>query len=112
MIEPAILVALASLIGTVVFGILTAVHNNGGDVREEIEKARLEAARGAKIETALQNIQKDTTEIKEDQKAFRSTVADISNRLLTVEQSAKSAHHRIDEIVHKDRREEKENDNA
>ena len=110
MIEPAILVALASLIGTVVFGILTAVHNNGGDVRKEIEKARLEAARGAKIETALQNIQSDTKELKEDLKVFRDAIADISNRLLTVEQSTKSAHHRIDEIVYKDGdRKEKDN---
>ena len=46
MIEPAFLVAAASLTGTVVFGILTAVHNGGGDIRQQIEEAKLEAARG------------------------------------------------------------------
>lgn len=110
MIEPAILVALASLIGTVVFGILSAVHDNGGDVRQQIEQAKAEAARGAKIETALMSIQSDTKEIKEEQKAFRAEVEEIGRRVAAVEQSVKSAHHRIDEIAHKDRREEKEND--
>lgn len=110
MIEPAILVALASLIGTVIFGILSAVHDSGGDVRQQIEQAKAEAAKNAKIETALQRIQTDTGEIKDEQKAFREEVAEVNKKLLSVEQSVKSAHHRIDEIVHKDReREEKDN---
>lgn len=111
MIEPAILVALASLIGTVIFGILSAVHDSGGDVRQQIEQAKAEAARSAKIETALQRIQTDTGEIKDEQKAFREEVAEVNKKLLSVEQSVKSAHHRIDEIVHKDRdRKEKNHD--
>ena len=102
MIEPTIAISLGALVCSLVFGAITAVHNNGGDIRQQIEQAKLEAARSAKIETALQGIQSDTKEIREDQKVFRNAVADLNQKMLSVEQSVKSAHHRIDEIVHKD----------
>ena len=47
MIEPTIAISLGALVCSLVFGAITAVHNNGGDIRQQIEQAKLEAARWA-----------------------------------------------------------------
>lgn len=98
MIDPSFWVALAALVVSIVFGIITATRNGSVDVKAEIEEAKKEAASSAKIETALNSIQSDTREIKSEQKGVRSDMNEISRRLTKVEESLKSAWVRIDEI--------------
>ncbi len=98
-----IFISLTALIVSVVFGIINAAHTSGGDVRQQIEQAKKEAATSAKIETALNGIQSDTREIKSDQKGVQNTINSMNNRLIVVEQSTKSAHHRIDRIEGKEK---------
>ena len=98
MIDPSFWVALAALVVSIVFGIITATRNGSVDVKAEIEEAKKEAASSAKIETALNSIQSDTREIKSEQKGVRSDMNEISRRLTKVEESLKSAWMRIDEI--------------
>jgi peptidoglycan hydrolase CwlO-like protein len=98
MIDPSFWVALAALIVSIVFGIITATRNGSIDVKAEIDEAKKEAALSAKIETALNSIQSDTREIKADQKGVRADITDMNQRLTKVEESLKSAWVRIDEI--------------
>ncbi len=104
----AIFVSICALGVSVIFGVINALHASGGDVRAQIEQAKTEAANAAKIETALNGIQSDTREIKSDQKGIRETIDTMNNRLTIVEQSTKSAHHRIDRIEGKEGRDDRE----
>lgn len=98
MIDPSFWVALAALVASIVFGIITATRNGSVDVKAEIEEAKKEAASNAKIETALNSIQSDTRDIKADQKGVRDNLNTMNQRLIKVEESLKSAWMRIDEI--------------
>lgn len=94
----AIIISAVGLLVSIIFSILGAVHNNGGDVRVQIDQARKEAATSAKIETALNGIKSDTNNIRTDLKNVNETMVNINMRLVAVEQSTKSAHKRIDMI--------------
>lgn len=96
--DPSVIISLLSLAGVVVFGVLTAVHNSGGDVRQQLEDAKREAATNAKIETSLDSIKVDTAEIRTEQRSLRTDMAEYNRRLTVVEQSTKSAHHRLDHV--------------
>lgn len=96
--DPSIVISLASLAGMIIFGVLTAVRGQGNDVRDQLEKAKKEAAANAKIEMSLDSIKQDTGEIRSEQRTMRLDMNDYGKRLVIVEQSAKSAHHRIDRI--------------
>lgn len=98
MIDPALVVSILSFIGMIVFGVITAVHNGNGDVRQQLEQAKTDAAKSARIETTLGSIKNDTGEIRTEQRSIRSEMNDYGRRLVIVEQSTKSAHHRIDRI--------------
>jgi septal ring factor EnvC (AmiA/AmiB activator) len=100
--EPGMIVSIVSVIAVVVFGILTARHNSETDVAAQIEQAKEAAAREARVETLLGGIRQDTQEIKSDMKGLQSSVQDLNERMIKVEQSTKSAHHRIDTLVKKE----------
>lgn len=102
MIDHSTWIALAALVVSLVFGVLNANHQSNGDVKAQIDDAREEASRQARIETSLAGIQSDTGEIKSEMRSMKTDVQDISKRLVIVEQSVKSAHHRIDEIIGKE----------
>ena len=97
--DPSTWIALAAVAISLVFGVLNANHNSNSDVQEQLENAKHEAAQQARIETSLSAIQADTNDIKTEVRGVKSDVQDISRRLVIVEQSTKSAHHRIDELV-------------
>ena len=102
MIDPSVLVAIAALLVSVVFGVIGATRNSNVDVKSEIEEAKKEAASSAKIETALNSIMSDTREIKSDQKSLMSDVNELKERVTKQEESLKSAWVRIDEIRRKE----------
>jgi hypothetical protein len=52
-----------------------------------------------RIEQKVNDIGCDVKEVRDDVKAQSIQYADIDKRVTKVEESAKSAHHRIDEIV-------------
>lgn len=99
MIDPSTWIALAALAVSLVLGVLNANHQSNGDVKAQIDDARAEASRQARIETSLTAIQSDTSDIKSEMRSMKNDVQDMSKRLVIVEQSTRSAHHRIDEIV-------------
>ena len=54
-----------------------------------------------RVETKLDYIGGDTKEIRDDVKALKIKQEDMAERLVKVEESTKSAHHRIDNMEEK-----------
>ena len=63
-------------------------------------------ARDTKINCKLDEISSDVKDVKYDMSATRSKVENMDKRLVVVEQSVKSAHHRIDRIEGKEVRQD------
>lgn len=64
--------------------------------RQNDAKVSQQAAQMGSINQKLDNIADDTREIKRETADVKKNVSDLSQRVVIVEQSAKSAHHRID----------------
>ena len=104
--DPSTWISLAAVAISLVFGVLNATRSGQNDIRDQLEAAKQQAAQQAKIETSLSVIQRDTGDIKAEMKGIKSDLQDVTRRLVIVEQSTKSAHHRIDEL---ERRSDSEN---
>ena len=101
-VHPSTWISLAAVAISLVFGVLNATHNGQSDIKDQLEAAKQQAAQQARVETSLSVIQQDTADIKAEMKGLKSDLQDITRRLVVVEQSTKSAHHRIDELVKKE----------
>lgn len=93
-----VIVAVAALIVSVIFGTLNANRQHNGMIQQQIDDAKNKAAADARIETSLTQIKTDTGEIRSEQKGIRNDMNDFNKRLVIVEESTKSAHHRIDRV--------------
>jgi septal ring factor EnvC (AmiA/AmiB activator) len=105
-VDPSTWISLAAVAISLVFGVLNAGHNGRSDIKDQLETAKQQASQQARIETSLSVIQQDTSDIKAEMKGLKSDLQDVTRRLVIVEQSTKSAHHRIDEL---ERRSDSEN---
>ena len=80
-----------------------AIRNNRKSNDKDIAD---KVARDTKINCKLDEISSDVKDVKYDMSATRSKVECIDKRLVVVEQSVKSAHHRIDRIEGKEVRQD------
>lgn len=80
-----------STVCAIVFGYLAFARNKTKDTQEE-------AKNDATLLTEIGYIKANTDEIKAEQKEQRKTNIDFITRLTAVEESAKQAHKRIDEL--------------
>ena len=96
-IEVAILLSFVS----VAFAVYSGLKNLKRADASEIESR---AAEQAKVNVKLDNIATDCRDIKTDMSSVKTDVQKLSERLVVVEQSVKSAHHRIDDIGGSSRR--------
>ena len=101
-VDPSTWISLAAVALSLVFGVLNAGHNGRSDIKDQLETAKQQASQQARIETSLSVIQRDTGDIKAEMKGLKSDLQDVTRRLVIVEQSTKSAHHRIDELLKKE----------
>lgn len=70
--------------------------------REDVKTIEERAAKNAEIIYKLDTISGTVTDIKDDVSTTRKKIEEIDRRLVIVEQSSKSAHHRIDRIEGKE----------
>ncbi len=91
-IELTILISVVS----VVFAIYTGTSNMKRSNTVDIKK---DAAEMATINVKLDTIGRGVDDIKLEQKTVSKDIKDLSDRVLKVEESTKSAHHRIAEII-------------
>jgi len=96
-IEVTILISVVSVAFAIFFGLKSNHRNDVKDIEER-------ATKNAEINYKLDSISNNVNDIKYDISATRKKVDDIDRRLIIVEQSSKSAHHRLDEITGREER--------
>ena len=94
-IEITILVSVVSVAFAIYFGLKS-------NRREDVKVIEERATKNAEINYKLDAISGTVNDIKYDISATRKKVEDIDKRLVIVEQSSKSAHHRIDRLEEKE----------
>jgi len=89
------------LIGSIgtIFGVIITYYTF---VRGRDKEIRSEATRDATIEAQLKNIDSGVSEIKSSIQSTDEKVNQMHNDLVRLEESTKSAHKRIDNIVRKE----------
>jgi len=95
-IDVSILISGVSLL---VAGIVAIVSIRRGN--SSVDKQ--EASQITTLIVKLENIAEGVNEIKADMRSMRNDVQELRDRMVIVEQSTKSAHHRLDTIVNKER---------
>lgn len=73
------------------FGIRTATRNKEQDDKRDADTL-------ARIDTSLTSVRESLSEIKSDVKGVIAENRDLRDKLIVVESSCKSAHHRIDRL--------------
>lgn len=88
-IDVPILISFLSLCVAGAVGIAGLQRNKATDDRKE-------ASEMTTLIVKLENINNGVNEIKSDMRNMRNDIQDLRDRLIIVEQSTKSAHHRLD----------------
>ncbi len=96
-IEIGILISIISVSFAVLTGTLNIRRNNKTADQEE-------AKQNTVIIVKLENIADDVKEIKENIRGLDEKIQRLDRRVTIVEQSTKSAHHRLDEITDEEER--------
>jgi len=91
MIDISVLLSVVSVIIAAVVAAVNIKRSNANDNREE-------ATNLTTLIVKLENISDGVNEIKSDMRNMKSDIQDLRDRLIRVEQSDKSAHHRIDTL--------------
>ena len=94
-IEVALLISLVSVGFAIYFGVKSSRRADTSEVEQK-------AIESATINVKLDTIAGDVRDIKYDMTAVKKDVQGLTERMIVVEQSTKSAHHRIDEHIKKE----------
>ena len=97
-VDPNLIIALVSVLIAFVALVVTILRNGHTDIQKQLDDAKEAAKRDTEIKMGLQSIQSDTSEIRSGVDGLKEEVAQQGKRLIIVEQSAKSAHKRIDTL--------------
>lgn len=95
-IEVALLISIVSLSASIYFGLKNSKRGDRADIEAK-------AVETATINVKLDNIGNDVKDIKYDISGVKTDVKNLTERMVAVEQSTKSAHHRLDGLVEKER---------
>lgn len=91
-IEVALVISALSLAFGIYQGITNMKRNRSADDKND-------AAQLTTVIVKLENISAGISDIKSDMRNIKDEVKDLRDRLIKNEESAKSAHHRIDELI-------------
>lgn len=98
-IEITVLISAVSVAFAIFFGLKS-------NRRDDVKRIEEKATRDATILVKLDSISNDVKSIKEDMSDINKKVDVIDKRVTIVEQSTKSAHKRLDGIMHREDRED------
>lgn len=93
-VELTVLISVVSVLFAIYTGINNLKRNNVSDIKKD-------AAETATINIKLDTINKGVEDIRIEQKSTNKDIKDLNERLIMVEQSAKLAHYRLDEMSEK-----------
>ena len=88
-IEIALLISIVSACFSVFFGLKNNKRSDTKDIEERVTE-------NTRINMKLDNIASNTTEIKNEVSEMRKEINLHGDRIIKVEESVKSAHHRLD----------------
>ena len=91
-IEIALLISIVSVAFSIFFGIKNSRRTDTKDIEERVKE-------NTRINVKLDNITQTTQEIKSERSSMRKDIKSHNDRLIKLEESVKSAHHRIDGVV-------------
>lgn len=94
-VNVSILISFLSLVIAAFVAIANQKRNKSSDDKRE-------ASETTTLIVKLENINNGVNEIKSDMRNMRADIQDLRDRLIIVEQSTKSAHHRLDGIEGKE----------
>lgn len=100
MIDVSVLLSVISVVTAAAAAVTTIKRSNANDNRQQ-------AANLTTLIVKLENISDGVNEIKSDMRNMKSDIQDLRDRLTRVEQSNKSAHHRLDKLEGKSKEEQK-----
>lgn len=104
-IEVTILISVVSVSAAIFFGLKSAHRADKQDIEQQKKEAAAEAANNTAVLVKLETIGVGVTEIKSEIQSMKTDVRELSERLVVVEQSTKSAHKRLNEHIDSDRKE-------
>lgn len=87
-----------SICASLIFGIAALIFSLKGDKRTDTKDLEERVTRDTIVNTKLDVIGENVKSIKDDVSTMRQDIQNIDKRLVIVEQSTKSAHHRIDNL--------------
>lgn len=91
-IEIALLISIVSVAFSIFFGVKSSKRTDTKDIEERVKE-------NTRINVKLDNITQTTQEIKSEISSMREDIKSHNDRLIKLEESVKSAHHRIDGVV-------------
>lgn len=94
-------VSVISVSAVIYFNSKNSKHTDEKEIRERIEEQ-------TRVNLKLDEINRNTTDIKYDVSAVKKDVQSQGERLIKVEESVKSAHHRLDGLENRMNKEEDE----
>lgn len=104
------LIALVALGVSIYFGSNTKKRGDRQDNRRDKDRERAEAENRARdmatINVKLDGISGDVRDIKDEMRSVRTDVSRLTERVIVVEQSTRSAHHRLDSLERINQKEE------
>lgn len=100
-VEVALLVSIVSVCFSIFFGLKSSKHTDIKEIENRV-------AENTWVNVKLDEISRNTSEIKEEIRLQKKEVQSLAERMAGVEASSKQAHKRIDDMVNHHGREEKE----
>lgn len=88
---------ICTIVGAII-GYMSYQKKNQKDIENDASQKALMSSKLDYISNAVDNIRIDFKELKIDVKNQDAKVNSMNERLIKVEESAKSAHHRLDEL--------------
>lgn len=97
-IQLAVLLSVVSVAFSIYFGMKNSKRTDTKDIEERVKRDTI-------VNTKLDEIGNNVKNIKDDVSTVRQDTQSIDKRLIVVEQSVKSAHHRIDSLEGREKEE-------
>lgn len=94
----AIIISIISVTFSIFFGIVSLVLNLKNNRRTDNSDLEDRARENTRINMKLDTISSNTKEIKDEVVEMRKELNSHDNRIIKVEESVKSLHHRVDEM--------------
>lgn len=94
----AVIISIISVAFSVFFGFFSLSFNSKNDKRSDRVELEERVKENTRINMKLDAISNNTTEIKNEVTEMRKELNSHDSRIIKVEESVKSAHHRIDDI--------------